>query len=405
LSETTTPEPERLLVVDDETPILHALQRTFEAAGFVVTACHDPIDALEALKARTYQVISVDYMMPGMTGAEFLSRAKAMQPDTMRILITAAHDFGAAVDAVNNGEIFRILSKPWNRTELLSCVRQAFDTYALRARNRQLAEVVHRQNVELAELNRGLERQVQERTSNLLDGMVAVLDYRDTETQWHSRRVSRFTCRIAQELGVSDARMMRTIEMGSLLHDIGKIGVRDAVLLKPGPLDPSEWVEMREHPRLGWALLQRIEFLRDASQIVLQHQERFDGNGYPSKLKGEEIVLGARLFAVADTYDAITSDRPYRKAQPHDAAVAEIRRVGGTQLDPLAVNAFCRLPESEWLKIRGEVEQISQLEAQWGWTPPVRVFDAFREAAMKQRVAEGRPVSNPPPPTSSGQAT
>ena len=405
MSETTTPEPERLLVVDDETPILHALQRTFEAAGFVVTACHDPIDALEALKARTYQVISVDYMMPGMTGAEFLSRAKAMQPDTMRILITAAHDFGAAVDAVNNGEIFRILSKPWNRTELLSCVRQAFDTYALRARNRQLAEVVHRQNVELAELNRGLERQVQERTSNLLDGMVAVLDYRDTETQWHSRRVSRFTCRIAQELGVSDARMMRTIEMGSLLHDIGKIGVRDAVLLKPGPLDPSEWVEMREHPRLGWALLQRIEFLRDASQIVLQHQERFDGNGYPSKLKGEEIVLGARLFAVADTYDAITSDRPYRKAQPHDAAVAEIRRVGGTQLDPLAVNAFCRLPESEWLKIRGEVEQISQLEAQWGWTPPVRVFDAFREAAMKQRVAEGRPVSNPPPPTSSGQAT
>jgi HD-GYP domain-containing protein (c-di-GMP phosphodiesterase class II) len=297
------------------------------------------------------------------------------------------------------------LSKPWNRTELLSCVRQAFDTYALRARNRQLADVVHRQNVELAELNRGLERQVQERTSNLLDGMVAVLDYRDTETQWHSRRVSRFTCRIAQELGVTDARMMRTIEMGSLLHDIGKIGVRDAVLLKPGPLDPSEWVEMREHPRLGWALLQRIEFLRDASQIVLQHQERFDGNGYPSKLKGEEIVLGARLFAVADTYDAITSDRPYRKAQPHDAAVAEIRRVGGTQLDPNAVNAFCRLPESEWLKIRGEVEQISQLEAQWGWTPPVRVFDAFREAAMKQRVAEGKPISIPPPPTSSGQAT
>jgi response regulator RpfG family c-di-GMP phosphodiesterase len=405
LSETTTPEPERLLVVDDETPILHALQRTFEAAGFAVTACHDPLEGLEALKARTYQVISVDYMMPGMTGAEFLSRAKAMQPDTMRILITAAHDFSAAVDAVNNGEIFRILSKPWNRTELLSCVRQAFDTYALRARNRQLADVVHRQNVELAELNRGLERQVQERTSNLLDGMVAVLDYRDTETQWHSRRVSRFTCRIAQELGVSDARMMRTIEMGSLLHDIGKIGVRDAVLLKPGPLDPSEWVEMREHPRLGWALLQRIEFLRDASQIVLQHQERFDGNGYPSKLKGEEIVLGARLFAVADTYDAITSDRPYRKAQPHDAAVAEIRRVGGTQLDPNAVNAFCRLPESEWLKIRGEVEQISQLEAQWGWTPPVRVFDAFREAALKQRVAEGKPVSNPPPPTSSGQAT
>ena len=393
MTQTLPTEIERLLVVDDEAPILHALQRTFEAAGFAVTACSDPLVALEALKTQAFNVISVDYMMPGMTGAKFLSRAKLMQPDSVRILITAAHDFSAAVDAVNNGEIFRILSKPWNRTELLACVRQAFDTFALRARNRQLAELVQKQNSELAELNRGLERQVQERTSNLLDGMVAVLDYRDTETQWHSRRVSRFTCRIAQELGVTDAAELRTIEMGSLLHDIGKIGVRDAVLLKPGPLDPEEWVEMREHPRLGWALLQRIEFLRGASQIVLQHQERYDGGGYPSKLKGEEIVLGARLFAVADTYDAITSDRPYRKAQPHEAAVAEIRRVAGTQLDPRAVEAFCRLPEAEWLRIRGEVEQISQLEAQWGWTPPSRVFDAFREAAIKQRAEKKVPSS------------
>src|SRR5256885_2172822 len=118
---------------------------------------------------------------------------------------------------------------------------------------------------EAAELNKGLEKLVQERTTNLLDGMVAVLDYRDTETQWHSRRVSRFTRRIAEELGVSDERDLRTIEMGSLLHDIGKIGVRDAVLLKPGPLDQEEWVEMREHPRLGWAPLPRIPLLRETS--------------------------------------------------------------------------------------------------------------------------------------------
>jgi HD-GYP domain-containing protein (c-di-GMP phosphodiesterase class II) len=214
---------------------------------------------------------------------------------------------------------------------------------------------------------------------------VAVLDYRDTETQWHSRRVSRFTRRIAEQLGVCDERELRTIEMGSLLHDIGKIGVRDAVLLKPGPLDQEEWVEMREHPRLGWALLQRIEFLREASEIVLQHQERFDGSGYPSGHKGESIVLGARLFAVADTYDAITSDRPYRRAQPHAAAVTEIQRVSGTQLDPRVVDAFSAVPESDWARIRGEVEQISLLEAQWGWTPPRRVFDLIHDAAAKAR--------------------
>src|SRR5713101_5218072 len=248
-------EVERLLVVDDEGPILHALQRTFEAAGYEVTACLDPAEALDRLKEKPYQVLSADYMMPGMTGAEFLARARALQPETIRILITAAHDFSAAVDAINNGEIFRILAKPWNRVELLGTVRQAFDTYALREKNRQLTALVQKQNGELADLNKGLEKLVQERTTNLLDGMVAVLDYRDTETQWHSRRVSRFTRRIAEQLGVSDDRELRTIEMGSLLHDIGKIGVRDAVLLKPGPLDQEEWIEMREHPRLGWALL------------------------------------------------------------------------------------------------------------------------------------------------------
>src|SRR5207245_519597 len=182
--------------------------------------------------------------------------------------------------------------KPWIRHNLLCTDRQALYTYVLREKNRQLTDLVQKQNGELAELNRGLERLVQERTTNLLDGMVAVLDYRDTETQWHSRRVSRFTRRIAEQLGVHDDQELRTIEMGSLLHDIGKIGVRDAVLLKPGPLDQEEWVEMREHPRLGWALLQRIEFLREASEIVLQHQERWDGTGYPAGLKGDSIVLG-----------------------------------------------------------------------------------------------------------------
>jgi response regulator RpfG family c-di-GMP phosphodiesterase len=387
-------EVERLLVVDDEAPILHALQRTFEAAGYQVTACADPAEALERLREKPYQVLSADYMMPGMTGAEFLFRAKALQPETIRILLTAAHDFSAAVDAVNNGEIFRILAKPWNRIELLGTVRQAFDTYALRERNRQLTAIVQSQNAELAALNKGLEALVEQRTTNLLDGMVAVLDYRDTETQWHSRRVSHFTKRIAEQLGVKDPHTLRTIEMGALLHDIGKIGVRDAVLLKPGPLDQDEWIEMREHPRLGWALLQRIEFLRDASVIVLQHQERYDGKGYPSGLAGEQIVLGARLFAVADTYDAITSDRPYRKAQAHDAAVAEMKRVAGTQLDPKGVEAFCALAESEWQAIRTDVEKISLLEQEWGWTPPRRVFDQIREVAQRQK----QPISEPPVP-------
>src|SRR5207237_8066715 len=161
------------LVVADAGPIPHALQRTFEAAGYEVTACLDPAQALLAMEQREYQVISADYMMPGMTGAEFLARARVIQPATVRILITAAHDFSAAVDAINNGEIFRILSKPWNRLELLGTVRQAFDTYGLREKDRQLTELLHSQNDALAALNQGVAALAEARARTLLDAQVA----------------------------------------------------------------------------------------------------------------------------------------------------------------------------------------------------------------------------------------
>jgi putative nucleotidyltransferase with HDIG domain len=378
----------RILIVDDEAPILNALRRVFEAAGYRVTACLDPADALDELREGAYQVVSADYTMPQMSGAEFLARARQLRPDSMRILLTAGHDFGAAVDAINNGEIFRILNKPWSRSELLSTVRQACDTYALRERNRQLTQLVQDRNGELQALNRNLEALVQERTTNLLDGMIAVLDYRDTETQWHSRRVARYSRRIAQALGIVEPRELSTIERGALLHDIGKIGVRDAVLLKPGPLDHREWIEMKEHPQLGWALLQRIDFLKDASLIVLQHQERFDGRGYPQGLSGSQIVVGARIFAVADTHDAITSDRPYRRAQAYGAARAEIARVAGAQLDPEVVDAWLSIPEAEWERLREDVEQQSHLREQAGWTPR-RLYQNLPPSAQTQPSSTG----------------
>src|SRR5258706_7768371 len=199
------PEVERLLVVDDEAPTLDALQRTCEAAGSEVPACADPAEALERLREKPFQVLSADSMMPGMTGAEFLAQAKMLQPETIRILLTAAHDFSAAVDAINNGEIFRILAKPWNRVELLGTVRQAFDTYALREKNRQLTAIVQSQNAELAALNKGLELLVEERTTNLLDGMVAVPDYPAPATQWPSRRGPRFTTPLRARPAGTDA--------------------------------------------------------------------------------------------------------------------------------------------------------------------------------------------------------
>jgi HD-GYP domain-containing protein (c-di-GMP phosphodiesterase class II) len=171
------------------------------------------------------------------------------------------------------------------------------------------------------------------------------------------------------QLGITEPELT-VIEHGALLHDIGKIGVRDRVLLKPGPLTSDEWTEMKRHPELGWALLQRVDYLRPASSIVLQHQEKWDGTGYPAGLKGEEIVIGARVFHAVDTLDAITSDRPYRRARPFEDARQEIVRCGGTQFDPAIVEAFLSVPGEEWERIRLDVETVAVLSADLAENPP-----------------------------------
>jgi putative nucleotidyltransferase with HDIG domain len=181
---------------------------------------------------------------------------------------------------------------------------------------------------------------------------------RDSETQWHSRRVGRYARRLAEEMGIG-GRDLEDIERGATLHDIGKIGVRDAVLLKPGPLDEGEWAEMRRHPALGYEILRGIGFLERASLIPLHHQEKFDGTGYPAGLLRDEICIGARVFAVVDTYDAITSDRPYRKCSTYEIARREIDRCAGTQLDPVVVQAWLRIPQAVWDAIREEIEGMS----------------------------------------------
>src|SRR5512142_1957445 len=272
-------------------------------------------------------------MMPSMDGITFLKLARARFPAAVRILCTAAEDFRVALQAVNSGEVFRIVSKPWHQQELLGTVNQAAEASRLRRENERLTAEVRHKNQQLQEHNARLEEMVRARTQALLEGLIAALDYRDAETQWHSRRVSLYARRLAQALGVEEPALT-VIEHGALLHDIGKIGVRDRVLLKPGPLSNDEWTEMKRHPELGWALLQRVDYLRPASSIVLQHQERWDGSGYPAGLKGDQIVIGARIFHVVDTLDAITSDRPYRRARPFAEAQDEVIRCRASQFDP-----------------------------------------------------------------------
>jgi response regulator RpfG family c-di-GMP phosphodiesterase len=354
--------------VDDDELILKALARILESAGYETRCYLTPDEALAALDDDAPVVVISDYMMPSMDGITFLKQSRARFPGAVRILCTAAEDFRIALQAVNSGEVFRIISKPWHQQELLATVHQAAEAARLRRENERLTNEVRRQNGQLREMNSRLEEMVRARTQALLEGLIAALDYRDAETQWHSRRVSLYARRLAQQLGLSEPELT-VIEHGALLHDIGKIGVRDGVLLKPGPLTTDEWTEMKRHPELGWALLQRVDYLRPASAIVLQHQEKWDGSGYPRRLRGDEIVVGARIFHVVDTLDAITSDRPYRKARALEDASAEIVRCGGTQFDPRVVEAFLAVPPEDWERIRLDVETVAVLSADLAEVP------------------------------------
>jgi response regulator RpfG family c-di-GMP phosphodiesterase len=346
----------RVLYVDDEPSLCRAFARMFVTdAEVAVTTSTSALEAAALIEGESFDVIVSDLRMPAMDGIAFLTVARNKLPEARRMLVSGYADLDSAISAINRVGVDRLLTKPWNSNELVGAVRAAAEHARLVRENKEMTAALHRKNQELLEINQQLDRLVLERTDNLLNGLVSALDLRDSETQWHSRRVGLYARRLAQELGVTGDEL-DDIERGATLHDIGKIGVRDAVLLKPGPLDTEEWREMKRHPALGYEILKSIKFLEGARLIPLHHQERFDGTGYPSGLAGEQICLGARIFAVVDTYDAITSDRPYRAARSYDVAREEIRKHAGAQFDPRVAAAWEAIPAEEWSRIRRDLE-------------------------------------------------
>jgi putative nucleotidyltransferase with HDIG domain len=227
-------------------------------------------------------------------------------------------------------------------------------------------EKLKQQNTHLQKANIEIPR-VSDELRNSYDGtleaLVNALDARDQETKGHSLRVSRYMMDIARELGVKEGTQEWTdMQRGSLLHDVGKIGVSDSILLKPAKLTDEEWITMRKHPEIGYQMLRQVKFLEGPAEIILAHHERWDGEGYPRKLKGDDIPLGARIFAVVDTFDSMTSDRPYRKAKTTLEAMNEILRYRGSQFDPLIVEAFLETYEA-WIKQRQELLVMTENSA------------------------------------------
>jgi len=341
----------RVLYVDPDATQLVAFERALREEALHCRAVTTGREGLRLLDETPHAVLLVDLVLPDMSGMEFLARAARLRPEAVRVLVLDRLDGDTVVDAVNKVGIYRILQKPCDGSQVRNTVRRAVVQHRLQADHHLMAVRLQEVNEKLHVLNRELDATVAERTSQLLLSLCNALDLRDTDTQWHSRRVALYTHRLATELGLRGEEL-RDIERGALLHDIGKIGVSDTILLKPGKLTEDEWKSMRRHSLFGAQILAGIPFLLRARQLVAQHHERWDGSGYNGGLRGEQICIGARIFAVIDTYDAVTSDRPYRKALGHAQALSEIRKGRGTQFDPAVVDGFEHIPAAEWEEIR-----------------------------------------------------
>src|SRR6059036_1730303 len=299
---------ERILIVDDEETIREIVSSMLTSANFNCRQAASGMEALALLDSgEEFELMLSDLMMANLDGIGLLEKTKERFPDMPVVMVTAVHDISVALAALRNGA-YDYLLKPFEREQLLATVRRALENRRLKMENRayqtNLESLVANRTEQLRQAMGDLERSY----DITLEALGDALDLKDAETEGHSKRVTAFTIAIARALGLSSDEI-RVIARGAFLHDIGKMAIPDNILRKPDKLTPDEVTIMREHCFHGYQILKKIPFLAEAAEIVYSHQERFDGTGYPRGLKGEQIPLGARMFSLADTLDAITSNR------------------------------------------------------------------------------------------------
>jgi putative nucleotidyltransferase with HDIG domain len=351
----------KVLVVDDDPGIRSFIREALLPTTGQIGEAEDAAQALEAMECDRYDIIVCDIWMPGATGMDLLTVAQQSRWDAGFILITGDVQIESVITALRL-HVSDFLIKPFTTKELRESVRRTFGRLLTRreehAYKGSLETSIQRRTRELQVALEELEVNYQ----MTLEALVAALDAREHETFSHSFRVRSYTRQLARMTGYPPTLLI-PLEQGALLHDIGKIAVSDAILLKPSKLTSEEWVEMRKHSTAGEHILRRVPFLNQASLIVRHHHERFDGKGYPDGLKGEQIPLGARLFTVADTLDAMTSNRLYRSALTLDDVREELRRCSGAQFDPRVVGLFQQVPNQLWEDIRLQAEQACASKA------------------------------------------
>ena len=352
----------RLLIVDDESAVRGVLHDLL-GSSYDCTEVSSAEDALAFLHEQQFDLVISDITMRGMSGLEMIPHIKEISPNTVIVMISGMQTIESAINALRLGA-FDYLMKPFDLRQVETAIERAYEhrqlVVAKQLYEDHLEELVQQRTAELDEALASLENAYR----STLQALTAALETRDAETHGHSERVVTFSLRLGREYGLNPIEM-KALEFGALLHDIGKIGVPDAILRKPAKLTDEEWERMREHPLHGQQILRGIKFLEGAARVVAQHHEKWDGSGYPIGLKGDEINICARIFAVADAFDAITSDRVYRRAQSYEAAARELDEWSDRQFDPKVVEAFHRVPQEDWEELRSRSLRRKINQSSW----------------------------------------
>jgi response regulator RpfG family c-di-GMP phosphodiesterase len=310
-------QQETILFVDDDNSILAYTSSLFMNRGLKVLTASCALDALKIVEAQSVSVVVSDNEMPGMRGVELLSRIKEVSPHTVKIMMTASADLDTALAAINSGEVFRFVLKPWKKAEMLLAVKDGIRRY-------RVLQAINRED------------------EFILRSLAQTIELKDASTKGHCDRVAALALRIAQSLGVSEGTQ-REIKFGSWLHDCGKIGVPEALLNAERVLSEEEFKIVMKHPQWGCEVVRKANLSKTVQDIVLCHHERYDGAGYPRGLKGSGIPLEAQIVAAADIFDALTMDRPYRKGLGGAELVRILSDMKGKNLDPHLVDTLFAL--------------------------------------------------------------
>jgi len=364
----------RVLAVDDEAAASRLLCLILAAPAFRCTTASNGEEALVALQREHFDAVISDLHMPGMSGMELLTEVRRCHPHVAFLVTTGVDDVDVGVQAMRCGAD-DYLVKPLRDSAVLASLESALHKRQLEQQiehyRQHLEEMVAERTGQLQSALQRIERSYED----TLQALGAAIDLRDDETAGHSKRVCRYSLEIARAMGWSD-KQLESLARGAYLHDIGKLGIPDGILLKPGPLTEDERKLMQRHVQIGFDVVKDIPFLADVAEIILMHHEQYGGGGYPRGLKGEEILPGARIFAVADTLDAITSDRPYRRASSFESARETIRGLSGSQFDPQVVEAFLNIRENIWPTIARTQRQIAAL------SPKLRESGTIRRLSL-----------------------